>query len=504
MKTQILTLDVHDDYISARDKISWIQAGRILLVWPERGQVLNRRLDLTLLLRHTLLLGAQLALVTDDPQVHYHAHQLAIPVFKSLAEAQRTRWRPDRRNRSQIHRSLRAKARAIPDMEKLYADSHPEQPKWSQHPLSRSTFFLLGVLALLAIASLLFPQARVTITPRSKVQEVELKVKANPATTTVNLLGSFPVQFRTVVVEGRASLPVSGSIRLPQTYATGDILLTNLTDQSITISQGTVVRTTDEEPIRFIVVRAGQVAAGPGNSTTLPIRALLPGSSGNIAGGSLTVLEGPQGLNLVATNVFATRGGSDTTVPAPAATDRENLYATLERTLRESAEEQLLAQGANGDLVVIEGLDLFQVIEQAYDPQTDQPAEEISLLLQLEYQVPVIASADIQALATAILDANLQQGYIPVENSIEISHLTTPKIGQDRSITWDLRAERTIAAQISKSHLTSLIIGLPVKSALEKLATGLPIMDLPQISITPRWWPRLPYLPFRIQVNSMG
>jgi len=86
MKTQILRLDPHDDIISARDKMGWSQTGRILLVWPDRGQVLARQIDLTLIQRHSQKLGAQLALVTHDSNVIYYADLLGIPVYKSIQQ----------------------------------------------------------------------------------------------------------------------------------------------------------------------------------------------------------------------------------------------------------------------------------------------------------------------------------------------------------------------------------------------------------------------------------
>ena len=66
MKTQILQLETYDDQVSACDKIKWSQADRILLVWPARGKILNRKLDLLLLKRQSIAQGAQLALVTRD------------------------------------------------------------------------------------------------------------------------------------------------------------------------------------------------------------------------------------------------------------------------------------------------------------------------------------------------------------------------------------------------------------------------------------------------------
>jgi hypothetical protein len=92
MKTQILHLEPHDDSVSAREKMSWTQAERILLVWPSRGRLLNRRLDLVLLERQSKKMGAQLAFVTRDPDVRFHARQLSIPVYRTPTKAKKATW----------------------------------------------------------------------------------------------------------------------------------------------------------------------------------------------------------------------------------------------------------------------------------------------------------------------------------------------------------------------------------------------------------------------------
>ena len=502
MKTQILTLDVHDDYISARDKISWTKAGWILLVWPEGGRILDRYLDLVLLLRHTNLMGAQLALVNTDRQVRYHARLLSIPVFNNLVEAQRSKRRPGRRQHSRIRLGAGRRERSRPDFETLYATAHPQQPRWQQHPLARSIFFTMGVLALLAIASLLAPEAHITVQPRTQVQAVEFEVQANPKIKTVNISGNLPLQFRTVIVEGRAAIPVSGSARAPQDFATGTIRLTNLSEQKIHLAQDTVVRTPSEAPVRFVLTRAGDLPAGVGQSVSLPIQAILPGRRGNLPGGMLTVVERPQALNLVATNQAPTTGGSDLTVPAPSTEDQAKLYETLEGSLRLPALEQLRAQGSQGDYILTSGLTLAQVLEKTYDPPTLQPSEELSLVLRLEYQAPVIVAGDLHTLAITVLDANLEPGFLPVENTLQIAHLDSPQVDEGQSFTWKLKAERTIEAQISSSHLVNLVAGLPLPSAIEKLSDSLPIQSKPVVTISPGWWPRLPFLPFRIHVSS--
>src|SRR3990172_7820961 len=89
MKTQIITLESHDDLISVRDRLSWAKTPRILLVWPKYEQVTLRVLDLKILQRHADSFGAQLGLVTRRTNVRRDAESLGIPVFESTSAAQK-------------------------------------------------------------------------------------------------------------------------------------------------------------------------------------------------------------------------------------------------------------------------------------------------------------------------------------------------------------------------------------------------------------------------------
>ena len=59
MKTQIITLESHDDLISVRDKLSWAKTPRILLVWPKYEDVTLRLLDLKFEMRFTRYFARQ-------------------------------------------------------------------------------------------------------------------------------------------------------------------------------------------------------------------------------------------------------------------------------------------------------------------------------------------------------------------------------------------------------------------------------------------------------------
>src|SRR5512147_270582 len=99
MKTQIVTLESHDDLVSVRDRMSWAKTPRILLVWPKYEKVTLRQVDLKVLQRHALSLGAQLGLVTRARRVRVEAEALHIPVFESAGQAQRVAWPKVRRKK---------------------------------------------------------------------------------------------------------------------------------------------------------------------------------------------------------------------------------------------------------------------------------------------------------------------------------------------------------------------------------------------------------------------
>jgi len=495
MKTQILTLDDHDDVISVRDKMAWGQTGRILLVWPEHSQILTRRIDLILLQRHSASMGAQLALVTEQPQVIAHAAQLGIPVFGTPLEAQNAHWRPTRR------RKARPRRRALrPDLAALRQEAHPPAPAWMSHPAARLIPFGLSVLALLVLIGFLLPAAQITLTPKTSRQSIVLAVSASAEVQAVNLAGSVPARPVTVIVEAQDSQPSSGTLLIPVQAASGSVRFTNLTSQAVTIPAGTIVSTLGADPVRFATMREVTAPAGPGMSITAAVSALQPGASGNLPAKSLSAIEGDLGLGLSVTNLSATSGGLDSPAPAPTVLDQDTLTQRIQATLQQAALEDLAASLGEGDVLVTPSLTILRVIEESISPPQGQASEQLDMTLQVEYSALVVSAADLQALATPILDASLPPGYLSVPGSLEILSTSTPTLDSNGVARWSIQAERTLQAEISSAQAVSLALGQPVDQAAQNIAQALDLDTPPQISLSPSWWPRLPFLPLRIQV----
>jgi uncharacterized membrane protein len=514
LKTQILQLETHDDFISVRDKLGWRQAGRILLVWPERGRILDRELDLLLLQRHSQALGSQLALVTQDPDVRDHAYQLDIPVFTDPRQAQRVIWRSHPRDRQRLSITLptpRPRSCSRNNLETLRHQAHPTSPAWVTHPLIRTVIFILGILSVLALIAFLLPGAQVILNPNTRVQSITFDVQAGVDIPTLNLSGALPAHPITVVVEGRDSLPSSGTTQIPSTPARGEVVFKNLTGQSIEIPAGTMVITLDVPPMQFATKQAVVISTGTDATVSVPVEAVLPGSSGNQPPDNLVAVEGLLGLRLSVTNPEIIQGGTDQETAAPRVLDRNLLYDRLFTALQQSATEELKDKLVSGDFLLSPVPRLNQILEKKYIPEETTPAETLELTLRLEFQALVVSAQDLNRLALIVLDANLPKGYtadLGAEQSagsqgVTYTNLTRPVWDATAAVArWQLQAERSIRVVVLDSQVTNLVMGLPPVEAVHKLETNLPLEGQPQIMLYPAWWPYLPYLPFRIMVKE--
>jgi hypothetical protein len=495
MKTQLIQLDPSDDMISVRDKMGWSQTSRILLVWPEEGQILTRRLELLLVQRHSSQLGAQLALVTQSTTVRDIAQELHIPVFENSRQAQNTRWRGRRRKPFQPRR-----ANPPPDMANLRLQRGQRKPGWQEHPIARYSLFGISGLAILVLVLFFLPGARITLNPETQNQTITLPVTASVGYQKVNLAGELPARWQRVVVEGRASLSTSGSVLIPGEAAIGAITLTNLTTQAVRVPQGLIVSTLDAKPVRFFTTKAGVVSPGPGRTLTLAVQALAPGETGNLEAGRVAAIEGDLGLSLSVTNPYATHGGSDVSAPAPREQDRQTLLRQLTTTLRASALADLQNSLEEGDLLLSTSLELADTLEETYSPASGLPGDQLELTLRLEYQAMVVAADNLRALAVPVLDGSLAEGTRAAPGTLMLRHTGFSGPDAQGAVTWELSAQRRVNPDISADEAIQLAVGQSARTAARLLGSSLPLAGDPQIELSPAWWPRLPYLPFRIEV----
>jgi len=495
MKTQIITLESHDDLISVRDRMSWAKTPRILLVWPKYEKILLRQVDLKVLQRHALSLGAQLGLVTRTRRVREDAEALKIPVFESTGQAQRVAW-PKPRRKKWLHRPPRN------DLREQRDQVPAGEAAWRAHPAVRLGAFIVGVFAVLALVALFIPRAQVRLQPQSKIQSIVLPVTASPSVASVFITGSIPAREKRVIVDGTQSVTVTGEGVIPQSKANGVGIFRNLTQQAVIVPAGTVVRTADAEAVRFVTTSDGELEAGIGKTLELPIEAVEGGLSGNVDEDTVVVVEGRLGLSVSVTNPEPLKGGREIPSVQASEADRARVKAQLMQDLEKDARTQLADEIKAGDLLFEDTFEVAQVLLEEYDPPAGAAGTKLTLTMQVEFSALYTAASDLTELASLALNASLPSGFRAAAGSeaLTVKPVTKPTVDDDGSTRWTVRAERRIVQQIDIAQVTQMIQGVGSERAQALLKQNLSLEDSPEVSLSPAWWPWVPIVPFRISV----
>jgi len=514
MKTLVIRLETYDDVTSIRDKIGWAKSGRVLLVWPERlGQASHlpeRRVEMALIAHAASSLGLALAISTGRADVRTLARETGIPVFPSIRQAQSARWRALKSRTGRLWRQTEHHTNLAELRAQLRTESKGQSVKngWRQSFIFRGIVFSLAMLVILSLALVSVPEARIGVRPQQQTQEISFPVQANPAAERINLAGELPTYTASVIVETSAVIATTGAITVPVGQATGAVRFTNLTNHTVTIPEDTIVRTEGEAPVRYAVTQSGSLPGRAGATLNLPVRALEPGTRGNVSSGKVLIVEGDLGFQATVKNLTPIQGGMETTVAAPDPADRIRLYNQAIQKLRQIAGQELADTLPLGDLMVSTAT-LTATLEQTYLPEQIIASEQLSLTLRLQFEALAVRAADIESLATSVLDIRIPEGYTAVPGTLTVknqadslSPLNSDETdGEDRTMHWTIQAERQVIARLSEDEIISLVRGQNPMQAAQRLSV-LPLAAPPAFLVTPAWWPRLPLLPMRIQVHT--
>ena len=498
MKTQVIKLDAHDDVISIRDKMSWSKTARILLVFPRRSRILGRHLDLHLLQRHAIMLGAQLAFVTRSSDLRRSAQELGIPVFKVVATAQRKAW-DKQQTPGKPHRRA-----PQPDLWNMRSKIYSDEPSWQNLPGVRLPLFSLAILAVLILLLLFLPSATIQMTPAARFQNLTISLSASPNVDSVSLTGNIPAHVTTTVVQRVKTAPISGLVAIPDSIAKGKVRFINLTSEAFGIPAGTIIRTTGNPPVRFATTMDAAIPSPAGKTVDVPVQAVVGGSSGNLPADSLVSIEGDLGASLAVNNPAPMIGGTDRTVPAPSILDQTRLHNALQTEILSECKTILQKTLAAGDIYFPDTLIVSQMISETYFPAAGQTGDTLMLTMNLQCQLQYASEAEIKTLAEMALDVNVPNGYEPTPDSVIASVGDIPKTDADGITHWEMQAQRLLLARLDGLVAIELAQGQRPAEAARRLSRSLHLGASPDIKINPTWWPWLPVFPFRISILTNG
>jgi hypothetical protein len=509
-KPEFVQLETGDDVASVRDRLAFIRGQRVLLIWPEEGTVLTRKLDLVLVQREAMRRAINLALVTHDPQVIQHATELNISTFDTIGSSERGRWR---RGRTKVFTSRFQRPKDEPDPDELMEVASRVRVEEAPESRVRRKIIRFVVLALLigvvlGATYVVLPNAIVIVNPAQERIQVDTPITADPQALGVDMPNAIiPAITLRVEIEEAGTVPTTGTQALADVPASGSVVFINQTNGSVEISAGTTVSTSAGTPILFRTTEDVTVPAGIGQQLEVPIEALQDsaGSIGNVDSGLINVIGGTLADHVTVRNLAPTSGGESRTLAAVSPGDRERLVDTVRQQLQARAYTEMLPRLSETQFIIIETL---RIAEERNDWMNfSAEAGDVADSLTLSMRAVIEAIAVDEQFGRGIVFTRLQS-EIPGGRDLQpetVTYERGPVEGIDANgrITFSLIASGLVIGEVNTGLLQERLAGRSPEDAITYMLGELDLEEgtTPQISLSPEWIGRLPVLPIRITIQ---
>jgi hypothetical protein len=308
-----------------------------------------------------------------------------------------------------------------------------------------------------------------------------------------------------VEVEGQATVDTTGTIDQPSEKARGIALFTNLIPDQVTIPAGTVVRTSAAQPVRFVTLADATLPGTVGETVEVPIEAVNPGFEGNLPAGRINEIEGPLSARLAVANGEPTRGGDVTVVPAVGPADFDRVRALLLQELQQRAYAEMQTDPfialQSTEFIPIESLAVVLMHSETFDGYVGQAATELALDVRVTIQGVAIDERRAREVVYAGLAEKVGEGFEISATSLVFRRGVVTNIDDQRRVTFVMQGAGDVSAAIHPQDVRRMVRGRSVQGALATLDRELPLAAPPSIEAWPPFWPIIPSLAARIDVE---
>jgi hypothetical protein len=511
----LLTLTASDDYHSVREHLFESPSERVVLLW-EQGKTtppLTRRLDLLLILRACHSAGVRIALVTPPSAVIPHAKEFNISVFSTVEQAEEARWKHPieslYRRTAPARLTLAEQSVARADREGLSDAGSRVYRRTSPQALRRQRLIGGGLLSILSVAVLIvsytfLPYGRVRVFLARDQLGASLTLTADPSIVVEDIAtGRIPAKLvSNLIIQRDAAIQTSGTADIPATVASGTVILTNQTPQSVSVPAGTVVTTLGAKPARFRTLADLLLNGYAFAEVTIQATTDSAGPLGNVEANLINKVEGTLANTLAVRNPTATRGGTIRQQGIVTKTDQTRLLDLLRSQIETSAIADIQLQPsqfiAPGSIKIIEE----RAEWTTYSHFIGEPTDTVSLTLKVRIQVLVIDETPARRVAYAALSRQLASRRIVVE-SVTYQRGRVNEVDAQGKATFLMSASGEAVNAIDGVALRDQLAGMGVREAQTHLNQTV-LLDPrrpPEILIQPGFMGRLPVLAARLDVE---
>ncbi len=501
-----IQLESNEDANSVRDRLQFYRGQAVLIVWPEEGTALNRKLDLVLVQREAMRRAIRLAFVTHDADVVEYARDLDISTFETIGASERGRWK---RGRGKVfaNRDQKPPGDIDPDELKPVASRLHAPVRLPLPSVVRLVIVGVVIAVLLSVAYVVLPGATITVRLAKRDVIGDALITASPAIQQINVEGGrIPARYVVVEVVQSGTYPTTGRLDGEDTRATGTVTIVNRSDTPREIAAGTIVSTSDAVPVRFALQSDALLPGGQNLSVEVRVEALpdYAGEAGNVGAARITTLETDFGGEVSVTNLLPLSGGQSRTLPVVTQADLDRLRAAVRQQIQAQAQTELDSMLADGEFTIDESIAITPESNRAdwqvYSARAGDIAAEVSLEQRAIVQVLVINQRDAERIAFAALSRNIPRGRSLDSGTLRYERGPIESISESGDVTFRMFADGLITGDIDVTAIQNFLAGRSVSDAQVYLRSTLELASdsEPIITISPKFNDNLPVLPVRI------
>lgn len=296
--------------------------------------------------------------------------------------------------------------------------------------------------------------------------------------------------------------------------ATGTVTIFNEWDSlSHTLAAGTKVRSKSGNEYVLtedVVVPGASSSVSAGKSViaagqvTAKVQASAAGDGYNIAATTFTIPSLPkaQQEKIYATSSATFTGGTTNIVTVVTQSDIDTL---TENTKKKNSEEAVSkVKESAGDQIVLD--QALQVVSQQATPSVaaDTAGDALEVTVIGSYKAITFSTEDHKQLVEQLLGNKIPQGQELAQSgedvAIDTSQIELSLVADDKlELTTQLKA--FTVANFNKDLVQRSLIGNAPSSAEEVIKKQIPSLERVETSVTPSWWPRLPFLSKNLKVD---
>jgi hypothetical protein len=490
MKTFLIQIEKFDTAISIREKIRWAKADRVLLIWPKRGKAVFSDPEIELFKRETQNIGADVAFVCHDPKLKELAEVNGISVYESVPQAESSSWKKARQKEGKTDSFSR---KSPTHFEPRIKESAKDRTGW----ISRSVSIIIAGLAGIALLVFFIPSATLVIYPQLAEKTIEIAIWASPDIETINMNGNMPAVIQTTQLSKTATAQSTGKTDLPSKYATGQVVFTNVSGQSVEIPMGTVLMKSDDDGIKFVTIQGTSVDPSA-ESEAVKIQAVQAGSNGNLEAGMITSIDGQLGGMLTVTNLEATTGGEDVSAPSPTEEDYQRLTQEIIDELRKEALSQF--QGTDRVLLA-DTVDEGTVVSEIRSVDVGSAADTFSLTLTVEFKGLSYSNTDLLSLANQAMLAGLDAEETIYGSGVAITETEPARGSITDGAKWTVSVSAATGRKVDTPQIVQQITGKTTTEAMDLINAMLPLRQEVEINSFPSHWKWIPWLSLNTQIE---